>query len=56
MFFAMGVPAPSVPLGPCLSKIVTVPEVVGVQVMVAGVPATKDRPDGGILKGLAPFG
>jgi len=56
IFFAMGIPASSEPLEPCLNKIVTVPEVVGVQLIVAGVPAEKYRPDGGMLKGLGPFG
>jgi len=56
IFFAMATPAFSEPLGPCLNKIVTVPEVVGVQLICDGVPATKDRPDVGILKGLGPFG
>jgi len=56
IFLAMAVPASNCPLGPFLSRIVTVPEVVGVQLIVDGVPATKDRPDPGMLKGLGPFG
>jgi hypothetical protein len=51
----MGVPPTSERLSPCNSRIVTVPELVGVQLIVAGVPATKERPDPGILKGLAPL-
>ena len=51
----MGVPPTSERLSPCNSRMVTVPELVGVQEICAGVPATKERPDVGILKGLAPF-
>jgi len=53
MLLAIGTPASRLLLEPLLSRIVTVPSVVGFQLMVDCWPAVKESPEEGMLKGLA---